>query len=88
MQEREVARLKLSAKTEFLPAAITFVRDITTMLGLAGADTERLELVVEEACMNVIEHAFEPGEQGSFDIIILTKAGAGHGGGGGQRASF
>ncbi|MHB8084906.1 MAG: GNAT family N-acetyltransferase [Dehalococcoidia bacterium] len=75
MQELEVARIKLAAKTEFLPAAITFVRDLSAMLGLADADTMRLELVVEEACMNVIEHAFEPGEQGSFDIVISRKPG-------------
>ena len=73
--EQEVARLKLAAKTEFLPSAITFVRDVSSMLGLAGADAGRLELVVEEACMNVIEHAFEPGEQGFYEIIILRKPG-------------
>jgi len=75
MQEQEVARIKLVAKLEFLPATITYVRDVAAMLGLAEADTGRLELVVEEACMNVIEHAFEPGELGSFEVIILRKPG-------------
>lgn len=74
-REQEVARITVAAKTEFLPATITYVRDIAVMLGLAGTDTGRLELVVEEACMNVIENAFEPGERGVFDIVILRRPG-------------
>jgi len=74
-EEQQVARITLVAKIEFLPAVASFVREISTMLGLAGNDIERLELVVEEACMNVIEHAFDPGEQGSYDVVIIRKPG-------------
>ncbi|MCX5998040.1 MAG: GNAT family N-acetyltransferase, partial [Chloroflexi bacterium] len=31
--------------------------------------------VVEEACVNVIEHGFDPHEQGFFDVAILRKPG-------------
>jgi anti-sigma regulatory factor (Ser/Thr protein kinase)/GNAT superfamily N-acetyltransferase len=72
-QEQQVARITLAAKVEFLPAVASFVREISTKLGLSGNDIEQLELVVEEACINVIEHAFDPGEQGSFDVVILRK---------------
>jgi anti-sigma regulatory factor (Ser/Thr protein kinase)/GNAT superfamily N-acetyltransferase len=75
MEEQEVARITLAAKTEFLSAVASFVREISMKLGLAGDDIGRLELVVEEACMNVIEHAFDPGEQGAFDVVILRKPG-------------
>jgi len=74
-EEQQVARITLVAKMEFLPAVAGFVREISIKLGLAGNDIGRLELVVEEACMNVIEHAFDPGEQGSFDVVILRKPG-------------
>jgi anti-sigma regulatory factor (Ser/Thr protein kinase)/GNAT superfamily N-acetyltransferase len=74
-EEQQVARITLTAKTEFLSAVASFVREISMKLGLAGNDIERLELVVEEACMNVIEHAFDPGEQGFFDVVILRKPG-------------
>ena len=74
-EEQQIARITVVAKVEFLPAVIGFVRDVSTKLGLAGRDVERLELVVEEACMNVIEHAFDPDEQGAFDVIILRKPG-------------
>lgn len=74
-EEQQVARITLVAKVEFLPAVASFVREISTKLGLSGNDIEQLELVVEEACLNVIEHAFDPGEQGSFDVVILRKPG-------------
>ena len=74
-EEQQVARITLSAKLEFLPAVTSFVREISSKLGLADKDIGRLELVVEEACMNVIEHAFDPGEHGSFDVVILRKPG-------------
>jgi len=74
-QEQQVARITLVAKVEFLPAVASFVREISVKLGLSDDDIEQLELVVEEACMNVIEHAFDPDEQGFFDVVILRKPG-------------
>jgi len=74
-EEQQVARISLIAKTDYLPSATSFVREVSVKLGLADNDAARLELVVEEACMNVIEHAFDPGEQGYFDVIILRKPG-------------
>jgi anti-sigma regulatory factor (Ser/Thr protein kinase)/GNAT superfamily N-acetyltransferase len=74
-EEQQVARITLAAKTELLSAVAGFVREISMKLGLSGDDIDRLELMVEEACMNVIEHAFDPGEQGFFDVVILRKPG-------------
>ena len=73
--ERQIARIGVLAELKFLPTVIGFVREVSTKLGLAGEDVERLEVVVEEACMNVIEHAFDPDEQGAFEVIILRKPG-------------
>jgi anti-sigma regulatory factor (Ser/Thr protein kinase)/GNAT superfamily N-acetyltransferase len=74
-EDTQVARITLMAKVEFLPAVASFVREVSIKLGSSDNDIGHLELVVEEACMNVIEHAFDPGEQGSFDVIILRKPG-------------
>jgi len=68
--ERQVAKLTVQAKVEFIPAVIDFVREIVTGLGMPEADAKRLELAVEEACVNVIEHGFDPGEEGSYDITV------------------
>jgi serine/threonine-protein kinase RsbW len=72
--ETQVVRLNLLAKLDFLPGATALVRDVTCKLGLEDKDARRLELVVEEACVNVIEHAFED-EVGSYDIVIARRPG-------------
>jgi len=65
----QIARLTLKAKLAYLPGAIVFIREITGKLGLSETDSRRMELVVEEACLNVIENAFED-DSGEFDIIV------------------
>jgi anti-sigma regulatory factor (Ser/Thr protein kinase) len=72
--ENQIIRLTLQAKLEFLPGAIALVREVTNKLGLPDQDARRMELVVEEACVNVIEHAFED-ESGNFDIIVARPPG-------------
>jgi len=59
---------------EFLPDALTLVRGITSRLGLPEKEVSRMELVVEEACVNVIEHAFE-GQKETYDILIIRRPG-------------
>jgi len=72
--ENHIIRLTLQAKVDFLPGAIGLVREIAGKLGLPDPDARRMELVVEEACVNVIEHAFE-GEIGTLDIIVSRRPG-------------
>jgi serine/threonine-protein kinase RsbW len=73
--KQQIARITIQAKTEFLPAVAGFIQEISMKLGLIRDDIDRLQLVIEEACINVIEHAFDPEEQGSFDVVILRKPG-------------
>jgi anti-sigma regulatory factor (Ser/Thr protein kinase) len=72
--EQQIIRLTLLARLDLLPGTIGLVREIAGKLGLDDRDAYRLELVVEEACVNVIEHAFE-GETGSFDITLIRRPG-------------
>ena len=72
--ENQIIRLTLLARLDLLPGAIAFVRDVVNKLGLGESESRRMELVVEEACVNVIEHAFE-GATGSFDIEVTRRPG-------------
>jgi len=72
--EQQIIRLTLLARLDLLPMTTNLVREVAGKLGLADRDAYRLELVVEEACVNVIEHAFE-GEIGSFDITLIRRPG-------------
>lgn len=62
------AKLTVSNETGFLQLVRTFIRELATMAGLEEDRAEALVVATDEACTNIIEHAFEPGEKGSFDI--------------------
>ena len=74
--EREVARLSLAASAEYLPAGIGFVRDMAGRIGLGRGEAEALGGAVERVAANVIQHAFDPGEDGSFDIVVRRRPGS------------
>ena len=71
--EEPIARVTVSADAGFLPPVIEFVRQMTRRLGLSNA--EHMDQAVELVCMNVIEHAFGPEEQGSFEVQVLRRPG-------------
>lgn len=71
--EKTLSKLTIPAKVEYLTFALDYVSDLTKHIGLPGIDAERLRLTTEEACLNVIEHAFDPEEEGSFDIVLKRR---------------
>jgi serine/threonine-protein kinase RsbW len=52
--------LKVPSNTENLAMIRDFVNGIGTRAGLPPAEVAKLELAVDEACANVIEHAYGP----------------------------
>ena len=73
VSEEQVARVTVSADADFLPPVIEFVGRMTRQLGLV--ETGQIEGAVELVCLNVIEHAFGPEEEGSLDVYVLRGAG-------------
>src|SRR5215210_5932010 len=71
--EEPIARVTVSADAGLLPPVIEFVRQMTLRLGLR--DAEHVDQAVELVCINVIEHAFGPEEEGSLDVQVLRRAG-------------
>src|SRR3712207_4670711 len=71
--EESIARITISADAGFLPPVIEFVKQITLRLGLGVV--EHVGRAVELVCLNIIEHAFGPGEKGSFDVEVLRRPG-------------
>lgn len=60
-------RLTLPARVESLEPFRQFVRAGATACGIAPADTDRLDLVMEEILMNVARYAYAPGT-GSAEV--------------------
>lgn len=73
--EEWVARLTVAADAGFLPPVVEFVRQTAHRLGLRDGAAENLDRAVEQVCKNVIEHAFEPGAKGSYDVHVLRRPG-------------
>jgi len=71
--EKLIAKITVPARVEVLSSILSFVRDASSRQGFSGEDLERLDVLMEEACSNVLAHAFEPGEEGTFDVV-LTRA--------------
>ncbi|MCX6272742.1 MAG: ATP-binding protein [Bacteroidetes bacterium] len=62
--------LTIPNQVAYVPLILSSVRHMAGLAGFNNNDTLRIEMAVEEAVANVIEHAFTPGEQASFDLQI------------------
>lgn len=65
--------LKVCNDLRFLPLILLSVREMAKLHGFADEDISRMELGTEEAVTNVIKHAFAPGSNQQFDIIITPE---------------
>jgi anti-sigma regulatory factor (Ser/Thr protein kinase)/N-acetylglutamate synthase-like GNAT family acetyltransferase len=75
MGERQIARINVTAERQYLSAILAFLREAAGQLGLARPDVAGLERAVEQVCLNVVEHGFEPGQAGSFEVALLRRPG-------------
>src|SRR3712207_798334 len=73
--EELIARVTVSAGADFLPPVIEFVGQTAQRLGLERAAAEHLDQAVEAVCRNVVEHAFGPGDNGRYDVLVLRRPG-------------
>ena len=71
---RDYCCLTVSNDPYYLPVVLDYVRGVATQCGFGDADRQRIELAVEEAVSNVIEHAFAPDEVATFDVICRRVA--------------
>jgi serine/threonine-protein kinase RsbW len=70
MKDRNYStRLTVPNDLAFLPLVTQYVAQVATLHGFTGEDTSKIEIATEEAVSNVIKHAFQPGEEATFDIF-------------------
>ena len=61
--------LTLPGDLAIIPLARGYARGLARLAQLPDEDVDALELAADEACTNVVEHAFEQGEAGSFRLV-------------------
>jgi anti-sigma regulatory factor (Ser/Thr protein kinase)/GNAT superfamily N-acetyltransferase len=72
---KSVAAVTVLADARLLPAVVDFVRRAAKQLGLRDKTAEHLDQAVEAVCSNIIDHAFEPDEEGWYDVYVLRRPG-------------
>src|SRR5919202_1803396 len=73
--EKMVASVTVLARAALLPAVVDFVKRAAHQLGLNDTDAEHLGWAVETVCRNVIDRAYEPEEEGRYDVCVLRRPG-------------
>ncbi len=63
-------RATVMTQRKYLPVLCRLVHDYALREGLSEEESNHLELVTEEACLNVIQHAFEDRSDQYFDLIV------------------
>ena len=63
--------MKIPGQTDNLEIIRDFVAKIARKVGFSTDDVEKIELAVDEACTNVIKHAYDKGQKKPIDISIV-----------------
>ena len=72
----ETAELTVSSDLDGLPQVIDFVRQACTAAGLSDNAVFACELATDEACTNIIEHAYGGRSDGVIRVTCWTEPGA------------
>jgi anti-sigma regulatory factor (Ser/Thr protein kinase) len=64
----DYSELMLPNDASYIPVAVSYVREVSKNWGFDENDLLDIQAAVKEAATNTVEHAFEPGERGTFVI--------------------
>jgi len=72
-RERQLAHLNVIAEDSVIVPVRDFVSRLLAAQGVPEGHLPRFELMIEEACLLVMQTAFDPGETGDFDVIVSRR---------------
>jgi serine/threonine-protein kinase RsbW len=72
---QELTIIRLPAILENVPVTMDAVIDAVSKLSLDERTLQQIRLVVDEACANVVEHAYEGMEPGDMEVACFHEAG-------------
>jgi len=65
-------QLKLPSETDNLELIREFISRLAAKAGFGNEDVNKIELAVDEACTNVIKHAYNTNEKQFIDIVVKS----------------
>ncbi|MFP5214038.1 MAG: ATP-binding protein [Acidobacteriota bacterium] len=72
---RLIAKLTLSGSKGLLPPLCSFVRELALQEGFSDEDARTMELIAEEASLNVIQHALGQKRDEYYEVHVETRPG-------------
>ncbi|MGD8625870.1 MAG: ATP-binding protein [Anaerolineae bacterium] len=69
-----LVELKVKAVLENVPRVTRIVAQAATQLGFEESALYQIELAVDEACANVVEHAYPHDERGEMEVVCFLHA--------------
>lgn len=63
-----IAKCSIKSEKKYITAVTTFMRSLAIQNGLDEKSASHLEVITEEACLNVIQHAFENSPDKIYDL--------------------
>lgn len=70
-KEKTEYKLKIPSKTDNLEIIRSFVSHVAELVGFNADETYKIELAVDEACANIIKHAYEKiNNDHEIDLVI------------------
>jgi serine/threonine-protein kinase RsbW len=69
-QAKRKFQLRIPSQTDNLEIIREFVSRVARKVGFKDDDVGKIELAVDEACANVIEHAYQKDDKQPIDIVI------------------
>ena len=70
-----MARLTLLSDKNFIPQAQTFAVSYARYFNFPDSELQKIELITEEAILNIIQNAFDEEEVGTIDVKIIYQPG-------------
>jgi len=69
MRENE-SKLVVPNDTRYLALIGSYISHVARLAGFSGEEVEKIELAVDEACTNVIKHAYDPDTIQHFTVKV------------------
>jgi len=74
--DQQLLAMSFCSQPNRLKLLRSVLRDVGDMAGLTEDDTDAIVLAVNEACMNIIQHAYAMRPDGQIDLLVFQEPGA------------
>src|SRR5574340_174268 len=71
----EIRRLTVQGRYEFIPTITAFIEEAAQAAGLSEDEAFHCRMAVDEACTNIIEHAYGGEDRGLIEVTCNIESG-------------